>query len=35
MTATVDNGLKCINSELPENWQAKLVPDEGRIYYVE
>ena len=35
MTSTVKNGLKCINSELPDDWEAKLVPDEGRIYYVE
>lgn len=29
------NGLKCLNVALPENCEAKLVADEGRIYYVE
>ena len=35
MVSKLGNGLKCINAELQENWEAKLVPNEGRIYYVE
>lgn len=29
-----DNLLQRINSELPEEWEAKLVAEQGRIYYL-
>ncbi|XP_053399277.1 uncharacterized protein LOC123557003 isoform X4 [Mercenaria mercenaria] len=35
MSALEKNTLKCLNSALPEGWEAKLVSDEGRIYYLD
>lgn len=29
------NDLNCINAALPDSWEAKLIPDQGRIYYVD
>ncbi|XP_060597612.1 serine-rich adhesin for platelets-like isoform X4 [Ruditapes philippinarum] len=35
MSALEKNRLKCLNGALPESWEAKLVSDEGRIYYLD
>ncbi|XP_052796628.1 uncharacterized protein LOC128229029 isoform X3 [Mya arenaria] len=36
MTSALErNGLKCMNAALPDNVEAKLFSDEGRIYYVD
>ncbi|XP_052276810.1 uncharacterized protein LOC127876023 isoform X3 [Dreissena polymorpha] len=33
-SALEKNGLKCLNAVLPDDFEAKLVSDQGRIYYL-